>query len=60
MSNYGSGFNWVDISKANNLNNPGVLLAGQRLVIPKAEVKTLTAVTTPVKTSGNENSGRKL
>jgi len=35
---YGSGYNWVDIAKENNLKNPNILLAGQELKIPKAEV----------------------
>jgi len=43
MSNYGSGYNWVDIAKANKLSNPGILLTGQKLVIPKVEVKTAVA-----------------
>ena len=31
---YGSGYNWVDIQKANNLKNPGHLTVGQKLVLP--------------------------
>lgn len=44
-ANYGSGYNWVDIASANELNNPGVLNAGQELKLPKTkviEVKTPT------------------
>lgn len=35
---YHSGYNWVDIAKANNLAEPGLLAEGQKLVLPKAEV----------------------
>lgn len=34
---YGSGYNWVDIAKANNLANPGVIEVGQTLTIPDVE-----------------------
>jgi nucleoid-associated protein YgaU len=36
---YGSGYNWVDIAKENNLKNPSQLEIGMELKIPKAEVK---------------------
>ena len=36
---YGSGYNWVDIAKENNLANPNKILVGQELVIPKTEVR---------------------
>lgn len=36
--NYGSGYNWVDIAKENNLVNPNKILVGQELIIPKTEV----------------------
>ncbi len=38
---YKSGYNWVDIAKANNLTNPNILVAGQELNIP--EVKQAVA-----------------
>ena len=31
---YGSGYNWVDLAKANKLANPGVISAGDKLVVP--------------------------
>ena len=34
---YGSGYNWVDIARENNLKNPNLVYAGQELKIPKAE-----------------------
>jgi len=36
---YSSGYNWVDIAKENNLQNPDRLLVDQELVLPKAEVR---------------------
>ena len=34
---FDSGYNWVDIAKANNLTNPNSLEAGKELVIPNVE-----------------------
>lgn len=42
---YGSGFNWVDISKANNLDNPGAIETGQKLTIPDVTSELATTVT---------------
>ena len=39
-----SGYNWVDIAKANKLENPGVLYVGTKLVIPNVEPKEITVV----------------
>lgn len=36
---YASGYNYVDITAANDLSNPNHLLIGQKLVIPKVEVR---------------------
>ena len=36
MQNYNSGYNWVDIQKANNLKNPNQIETGQVLKIPAA------------------------
>ena len=44
---YGSGYNWVDIAKANKLKNPGALYVGQKLVLPKVEKKVVVKKTTP-------------
>lgn len=38
---YGSGYNWVDIAKENNLSNPGVITVGQELKLPKTAVITV-------------------
>ncbi len=34
---YGSGYNWVDLAKANKLNNPSLITAGLKLVIPDVQ-----------------------
>ncbi len=63
---YGSGYNWVDIAKANKLANPSLLFVGQKLEIPqvavrgkvnevKAEVKSAVAQETPVATISDES-----
>lgn len=36
---YDSGYNWVDIQSANNLDNPGDITVGQELTIPDVEVR---------------------
>lgn len=38
---YGSGYNWVDIAKENNLANPGQIEVGQELRLPKTAVKVV-------------------
>ncbi len=39
---YKSGYNWVDIAKANNLANPSDIHVGDNLVIPNVKPKILT------------------
>ena len=34
---YGSGYNWTDIAKANNISNPGLIFVGQQLNIPNVK-----------------------
>lgn len=41
-SYYASGYNWVDIAKANNLKNGNSIEIGQELIIPKVELKLAT------------------
>ncbi|HUD45100.1 MAG TPA: LysM peptidoglycan-binding domain-containing protein [Patescibacteria group bacterium] len=36
---YGSGYNWVDIAQANNLNNPGQIYSGNVLKLPTVTEK---------------------
>jgi len=40
--NYGSGYNWVDIAKANKITNPNLIFRGMRLKIPDVERRQLT------------------
>ena len=35
LKTYGSGYNWVDIQKENKLDNPGMLMVGQKLNLPQ-------------------------
>lgn len=51
---YGSGYNWVDIAKANNLQNPGLLFRGNKLIIP--DVPKITVATVPAE--GEARQGR--
>lgn len=46
---YKSGYNWVDIAKANNLSDPSVVFAGNKLIIPKVD-KVILAQTQTVDT----------
>jgi len=39
---YDSGYNWLDISRENKLTNPGLIVQGQELVIPRVEAKIAT------------------
>lgn len=45
---YGSGYNWVDISKENKLSNPGQIEVGQELKLPKVAVKTIEKTVTSI------------
>lgn len=36
---YGSGYNWVDIAEENGLTTPDFLAVGQKLTLPKVEVR---------------------
>lgn len=50
---YGSGYNAYDIARANKIENPGVIYAGARLILPSVSPKTPTQgeVTTEIKSS---------
>jgi nucleoid-associated protein YgaU len=47
----GSGFNWVDIAKENNLKNPNIISEGQKLNIPSVEVKAVAKSKTDLPTN---------
>lgn len=42
-----SGYNWVDIAKANNISESGFIEANQELLIPSVEPRKLTVVAEP-------------
>ena len=52
---YGSGYNWTDIAKANNLTNPGIIVAGQQLNIPNVEPKLITGISQVKPTISDSN-----
>lgn len=45
---FGSGFNFVDIASVNELVNPNYLQVGQKLTIPKVEVRVPLVMTAPL------------
>ncbi len=52
---YKSGYNWVDIVKANNLENAGMIFAGNKLIIPNAESKLATVNLNSQIAQGNQS-----
>jgi nucleoid-associated protein YgaU len=58
---YGNGYNWTDIAQANNMTNPGIIIEGQQLVIPKVELRVppeekVIAATTSLPNTINDNN----
>lgn len=55
---FGTGYNWVDIAKENNLKNPQILFTDNELTIPNVQPKfpTITKKVTP-STGSNSISG---
>jgi len=51
---YGSGYNWVDIAKENELSRPDYITVGEKLVIPAVSVRQ------PQKENGRLASGNKI
>ena len=45
---YGSGYNWTDIAKDNDLTNPSKIAIGQVLSLPEVAAKTTTSEVTAV------------
>ncbi len=43
QSVYGSGYNWIDIANTNKLENPSVLFAGTKLMLPNVKQRTAEA-----------------
>jgi nucleoid-associated protein YgaU len=54
---YGTGYNWTDISQANNLKNPNYVEVGQKLVIPDVEPKIASAKTSENSEMSEQISG---
>jgi len=54
---YKSGYNWVDIAKTNNLENPEVIFAGNKLIVPKVKAKILTVVNKPSQDTSKSIAG---
>ncbi len=58
---YTSGYNWVDIARANNLSNPGDIHAGDRLLLPEVKAKiTTTNVSKTVNVQNNSTNMNKI
>jgi len=53
---YGSGYNWVDLSRENKISNPSLIETGQELVIPSVPAKQATVKTPAV--SRPETTGK--
>ncbi len=53
---YKSGYNWVDIQKANSLTNPSMLYAGTKLILPNVQPKTATVITSNAERQSIEGS----
>ncbi|MFH1971300.1 MAG: LysM peptidoglycan-binding domain-containing protein [Patescibacteria group bacterium] len=54
---YGSGYNWVDIAKENDLKSPDLLNEGQELSIPDVEPKLATVTSIMDESSPDKISG---
>jgi len=48
---YGNGYNWIDIAKENNLTNPSIIISGQKLIIPRVELRFLPKSKTTITTN---------
>lgn len=53
---YQSGYNWVDIAKANNLADPNTIHAGNELVIPPVTPAEKTIIPSPTSQAAQSNS----
>ncbi len=55
---YGSGYNAIDIAKANNIKNPNIIYVGQKLIIPNVKPRkpTVGKVATGAKTEKRKTS----
>lgn len=53
---YKSGYNWVDIARANNLSNPGQITVNQKLKMPKVTAKAPTGTNVAQKEQNNTSN----
>lgn len=53
---YKSGYNWVDIARANNLSNPGQITVNQKLKMPKVTAKAPTGTNVAQKEQKNTSN----
>ena len=53
---YKSGYNWVDIASANNLEDPGLIFSGMKLKIPNVAPKIVKIPTDQTQMSSNKNA----
>lgn len=53
---YGSGYNWIDIAQANNIENPNIISEGTEIVIPDVEPKMATTQVTIASENESENT----
>ena len=44
VRNYGDGYKWTEIAKANNIKSPNLIEVGQKLVLPKIEKTNVDTV----------------
>lgn len=53
---YNSGYNWIDIAKANNLADPSTIHVGNQLIIPSVTPQPATITITPNIVQATQNS----
>ncbi len=53
---YGSGYNYVDIARANHLTNPSTIFTGDKLVIPQNVQKEPSTIITPTPLTTNQSA----
>lgn len=47
VKTYGDGYKWVDIARANNLSDPGLIHTGNKLIIPSEKSSSVAKATSP-------------
>lgn len=49
VSEYNDGYKWTELAKANDLKNPGAIEIGQKLILPKMEIKETVVISSQEK-----------